>query len=256
MSSREDPNDLRPPWWQVQSRQAARSAAKRSSSRDPVTPERIADAALAIIDRDGLAGLTVRALAQELGLGTMTLYWYVRNKEEVLDLVADRLLADTQVTPVVGDWREQCRQSMVEARGAFLAHPRAVPLIVGRGSFGPNGLRWIDRALAVFRAAGFTDTDAADCYFAAANYVAGFCTQETAGSDPTSLVNTDRADFAARARQYISLLPADRYPNVVALAAHIFSSSRDERFRFGMEALIAGFEARLDAGKRVEAPRQ
>jgi len=91
-----------PPWWSSnEARHAARDEARRvrrqeraggrgkadaPPSREPVTPERIADAALAVIDAEGLDGLTVRRLAQELGVGTMTLYWYVQNKDEVLDL--------------------------------------------------------------------------------------------------------------------------------------------------------------------------
>ena len=269
----DEQEDLRPPWWQVQGRHAAREArrdarderrrverteraagraVKRGSAAGPthapVTPEGIADAAIAVIDREGLAGLTVRALAQELGLGTMTLYWYVRNKEEVLDLVGDRMLAGIEMPPEEGDWREQCRQSMIAVRKAFLAHPRAMPIMVGRGSFGPNGLRWLEYALGVFRRAGFTDKDAADAYFTASNYVAGFCTQETAGADPTSDVNADRAGFAAKARQYISLLPPDRYPNVTALSGLVFTGNRDDRFAFGVDALIAGFQARLEVG--------
>ncbi|HEY4752016.1 MAG TPA: TetR family transcriptional regulator, partial [Candidatus Limnocylindrales bacterium] len=123
----EHEQDQPPAWWVVDRRakreaeheakrqeRAARRDARRTArhgapAREPMTPERIADAALSIIDSGGLDGLTVRSLAQALGVGTMTLYWYVRDKDEVLDLVADRLLAGVTPPTPMGDWKAAIR---------------------------------------------------------------------------------------------------------------------------------------------------
>jgi AcrR family transcriptional regulator len=268
----DDRAGLPPPWWRVEDRRAAREAERKArqeersaeralkhaarhgeSPHEPVTPERIADAALAVIDAQGLDGLTVRALAQQLGLGTMTLYWYVKNKDEVMDLVADRLLAGVELPSVGQDWRVACRQGAMAVRSALLRHPRAVPIIVGRGTFGPNGLGMVEASIGVFRAAGFGDDDAADAYFAISNYVTGFCTFETAGLDPAAPM-LDRDSYARMARQYVSILPPDRYPNLVAAAPRMFGGSRDERFAFGLDCLIAGFESRLTGALNPSSP--
>lgn len=263
-------NDLpTPPWWSSrETRHAARDEARRARRqeragrrqgreeplREPVTPERIADAALSVIDSQGLDGLTVRALAQELGLGTMTLYWYVQNKDEILDLVSDRLLAGIVFPTAELDWRIAAREGAIAVRAALLRHPNAVAVMVNRGSFGPNGIELIERSVAVFRAAGFSNDDAADAYFTFSNFVTGFCTFQTSSTVLASHPGLDMRTYGQMLHAYIESLPADRYPNVHAAAPRIFTASLDERFEFGIDCLIAGFEARLRASKPVSSP--
>ncbi len=261
----EDQEHLQPPWWRVDRRaareadraarreeraaeRAARRAAKHGDAAPhaPVTPDSVADAALRIIDAQGLDGLTVRALAAELGVGTMTLYWYVKNKDEVLDLVADRLLADVLFPPLEQDWRISVRDGAVSVRRALLSHPRAVPIIVGRGSFGPNGLRMLEGSIAIFRNAGFSDDDAAYAYLTISNFVTGFCVFETASAEG-SIAPQSMGQLAS---QYISLLPPERYPNLMAAAPRLFGGDRDTRFSFALDYLVAGFEAKLEASRR------
>lgn len=256
----DDGNGEPPAWWVVEGRarrdahrearraeRAERRDARRGPGsgtppREPMSPERIADAALGIIDAAGIDGLTVRALAQALGVGTMTLYWYVQNKDEILDLVADRLLATvTRPTPSE-DWREAVRQSAATTRAALLLHARAVPILAWRGSFGPNGLQLTEASIAALRTAGFSAEDAADAYFTVSNFVTGFCVFETMGADVLGL---DRQSYAQRARQYIAQLPPQRFPNLVAAAPRMFGDSGDDRFAFGLDCLIEGLARRL-----------
>ena len=259
-----------PPWWSSpESRRAARDeerrtrrqarAVERAASRHPgrpeapppapVTPENIADAALRLIDAQGVDGLTVRALAHELGVGTMTLYWYVQNKEEVLDLVADRLFAGLSFPAADQDWRLSIREGVHAVRAALLRHAQAVPIMIGRGSFGPNGLRLIEESIAVFRRAGFGPSDAADAYFTVSNFVTGFCTFETSALSVRNQPDIDIKGYAQLIKQYIESLPAERYPNLQAAAPRIFGASLDERFSFGVDCLVAGLEARLAEGR-------
>ena len=259
-----------PPWWNSREvRHAARDEERRirrearaatrtpphgtaagvPAPHEPVTPERIADAALRLIDADGVEGLTVRALAQELGVGTMTLYWYVQNKEEVLDLVADRLLAGLAFPPPGQDWRASVRGGLHAVRAALLRHARAVPVLTGRGSFGPNGLRLIEESIAVLRSAGFGQDDAADAYFTISNFVTGFCSFETSAMSVMNKPEIDMKAFGQLIRQYIESLPLERYPNLKASAPRIFGASLDERFAFGVDCLVAGLEAKLAAAR-------
>jgi TetR/AcrR family tetracycline transcriptional repressor len=224
-------------------REARRGARHGEPAREPMTPVRIADAALAIIDSGGLDGLTVRSLAQALGVGTMTLYWYVRDKDEVLDLVADRLLAGVTPPTAAGDWQAAIREIASSVRAALLRHPGAAPIVATRGSYGPNGLQVIEASIAVLRAAGFSTEAAADACSAVSNYITGFCVFEMTNAAGSG----GGTPSASRASQYVALLPPDRFPNLVAAAPRLFGASRDDRFAFGLECLIDGFAARLGA---------
>jgi AcrR family transcriptional regulator len=264
-----DENSDQPSWWLVD-RRAAHAAERRArrqerserraekhagrlggAHREQLTPDRIADAALAIIDAAGVEGLTVRALAQTLGVGTMTLYWYVDNKDEVLDLVGDRLLAGVAPQTPSDDWREAARALAIAVRAALLRHARAVPVIVSRGSFGPNGLGLLEASIGMLRQAGFSAADAADAYSLISNYVTGTCVFETSGVNAAGDPAFDRDAHVARASQYVSMLPVDQFPNVRAAAPRMFGADRDERFLFGLDCVLGGLATRLAAG----APR-
>lgn len=219
-----------------------RRGVRRGAAREPMTPERIADAALAIIDAQGVDGLTVRTLADALGVGTMTLYWYVRNKDEVLELLADRLLAGVIPPGADGDWQDAVRSMASGVRQALLRHPRAVPLLASRGSLGPSGLALAEASLAALEAAGFRPDEAAGAYLTVSVYVTGFCLWET-GIGAASATAGQSASTANRA----PLLPPERYPHVVASAPWLsFGRASDERFAFGIEVIIAGLSARHD----------
>ena len=261
----EERND-QPSWWLVD-RRAAHAAERRArrqersdrraerkverksaAPREQLTPERIADAAIALVDAEGVDGLTVRGLAQALGVGTMTLYWYVENKDEVLDLVGDRLLAGVVVPAGSDDWHETARSLAIAVRTELLRHARAVPVIVSRGSFGPNGLRLLEASIGMLRAAGFSVEDATDAYFTISNYVTGTCVFETSSASVSGDIAVDREAYVRQASQYISLLPPDRFPNILAAAPRLFGSDRDARFMFGLDCLLDGLARRLGGG--------
>jgi hypothetical protein len=85
--------------------------------------------------------------------------------DEILDLVGDRLLAAAAFPSLEQDWRVSVRQGAAAVRGALLSHANAVPVMIGRRSLGPNGLRLTEQTLGVFRAAGLDANDSADAYF-------------------------------------------------------------------------------------------
>src|SRR3954453_3457632 len=93
-----------PPWW----RQRGESA---RGERRPLTRDAIVEAALALLEREGMQGLSMRKLAQELGAGAASLYWHVGDKEELLSLMLDRIVGEAEVREPSGeDWREQVKE--------------------------------------------------------------------------------------------------------------------------------------------------
>jgi len=267
----DDQAPLPPPWWRIESRRAAKEAARQvrheerserraerslrraerrgeAPAREPITADRVAQAALRLVDRDGVEGLTVRALAGELGVGTMTLYWYVADKNEVLDLVGDRLLGEAPLPDPDLEWQAAVRQGTISIRETLLRHPRAVALLVERGALGPSALRLLDATLGILRKAGFSDRDAVDAYITLSNFVTGYCSYETSGPTADGRGGVVGKDLMSR---YMKSLPPDRYPNVDAAADLLFTSDRDARFNFGLDCLIAGFEAKLGTGRKA-----
>ncbi len=255
------------PWWDSrEARRAARAERRRErhdardarhdrgGGREPLDPDRIVAAALRILDTEGLDALTIRRLATELGAGAMTLYWHVQNKDELLDLVADRVTAEIAI-PSDGSWRERAEAMALAFRDVLLRHPAAIPFMSDRPILGPGALRVMDAALGVFRAAGFSDDDAADAYFTVSNYVSGFCTWQAVAVRLPGQPGATQRDAGAMAREYVGRLPADRYPNLVPLAPRMFGASLDQRFRFGLESLLDGLEVRLGRARAAsEAP--
>jgi AcrR family transcriptional regulator len=179
------------PWWpspeERRAAQAARRRARRTAqgqprtaaSRERTSPEAIVTAAVQVIDDDGLDALTIRRLAGELGVAPMTVYSYVRGKDELLDLVIDRVAADITLPPTSGNWRDRARTLAHSLRDTLLAHPAGARLISERPMTSPNTFRLFDAGLGIFRSAGFPDDQAANAYFAFGNYVMGSVTQAT-----------------------------------------------------------------------------
>jgi AcrR family transcriptional regulator len=220
-------------------------------------------AAVAIIDNEGLEALTVRRLATELGVAPMTVYSYVRGKEEILDLVVDRVAADIVVPPTEGDWRERARELAHSLRAALLAHPDGARLISERPITSPNAFRLFDAGLGIFRSTGFRDREAVDAYFAFGNYVMGCAAQDTAGLRAMRKQNGDTAQMPDPA-EVARLLPVERYANIRALAPYIYGEAGSwpdpttdydatdpatARFDFGLESLLDGLGARVRAAE-------
>jgi AcrR family transcriptional regulator len=255
------------PWWQdAPGRRAARAERRRQRHderdarrdaratpppREPVTLERVGDAALRVVDAEGLDALTVRRLAQELGVGTMTLYWYVQNKDEVLDLVADRMMADVRLPAADADWRQAIRDVATAVREAMLRHANAVPVMLSRGSLGPNGLGLIDSGLGVFKAAGFDVAGAAEAYFTVANFVLGSSAAQLSTYNPPGRPDVPRPAYGQMLREYIASLPAAKYPNLQAAAPLVFGPQAEDRFAVGLETIIDGLARKLATSEAV-----
>ena len=221
-------------------------------------------AAVAIIDNEGLEALTVRRLATELGVAPMTVYSYVRGKEEILDLVVDRVAADIAIPAVEGDWRVRARELGHSLRATLLAHPDGARLISERPIRSPNAFRLFDAGLGIFRSAGFGDRDAVAAYFAFGNYVMGCAAQDTAALRAMRRPNGDDPQ-TPNPSDVVELLPAERFPNIRALESYIYGEAERSpetraddgadkaadpataRFDFGLESLLDGLGVRVRA---------
>ncbi len=230
-----------PPWQRAPDRPARRR-------REPISRDQIVTAAVRLLDREGLAALSMRRLAEELGTGAATLYWHVGSKDGLLDLVMDDVIGEGQIPdPDPERWREQIKQVARDQRAATHRHPWVVRVSIGRIPMGPNALRYTDRILAILRAGGVPPRLAVQGYLLLIAAVNGFTIDETGVEDGAdredARVLRDPADLqqmADMARDYIASLPAAQFPNMTALADEFGLANPDERFELLIDIFVDG----------------
>ena len=212
--------------------------------RVPITLDRIVGGALELIDRDGLGALSMRNLAAELGTGTTTLYRYVTGKDEVLALVADAVLEETQLSrPLDGlGWRAVLEDVARATRTVLGSHPNVAALFATAVPVGPNSLRGKEVTLGILRDRGFDKTLAADVYTAMAHLVLTSVLQEPMNDFRNGGPGASRG---LTLRQFYRSLPAEQYPHLVDLADSLTSRTAAEEFEFGLGCLLDGVELRL-----------
>lgn len=150
--------------------------------RPPLTRDRIATAAIAVADSDGIGAVSMRRVAAELGCGTMSLYRHVRNKDELLDVMIDAgigEIAGSRATPSK-DWREDLRGSAHGMRAAILRHPWVVQVIGRRPALGPNALAATEATLSAVDGLGLSIDEMLWTIGVVNAFVVGFVVNELA----------------------------------------------------------------------------
>lgn len=222
-----------PPWWR------AREDAPRAERR-PLTREAIVSAALGVLEREGMAGLSMRKVADELGTGAASLYWHVRNKEELLRLLLDRIVGEAEVPePDPEHWEERIKESMRSARRLLGRRRDAAQLSLGRIPAGPNSLPVLERNLAVAAASGLPPRVVALAADMFALYVGAFAYETSLRVPPLGEPGVTPEQLG----DYFRSLPREQFPNLVALAGDLTAADPDERFEFALDLLVRGLRA-------------
>jgi TetR/AcrR family transcriptional regulator, tetracycline repressor protein len=231
--------NLEPPW---------RSAPKRGRAPRPqLSRDVVVSAALMVVESEGGDALTMRRVADEIGVSASSLYGYVANKEELVQLVLEQIMTEIRFPPADGDWQQILREWAREARSVFRRHPGVAGLTLGRVPFGPGMLAVAERMLAVLRAAGLPDQVAAFAGDIGSLYVAAYAHEE----DVTPVAAP--GEFAAQAGRWLKSLPADKFPHTVALADMLVAGDSDDRFEWGLDVLIRGLASYLTSPPSGEA---
>ncbi|MGN6561068.1 MAG: TetR/AcrR family transcriptional regulator [Thermomicrobiales bacterium] len=206
--------------------------------RSPLTRERILRAAVVLADRGGLAALSMRRLAQDLGVEAMSLYRYVANKDDLLDGMVDLVFGE--IGPPTGvEWQAVMRERAIAARAALTRHRWAVGLMESRTRPGPETLRHHEAVLATLREGGFSVRVAAHAYSLLDSYIYGFTLNEQS-------LPTDAAEGAVEAgARYLQMLAAGPYPRLTEfIAEHTMQPDYryGDEFVFGLDLILDGLE--------------
>jgi AcrR family transcriptional regulator len=226
------------PWWSK-----SRVVRKRSLNAD-----RIIDASMALLDRDGLDGLSMRRLGAELGSGATSVYWHVANKEALLDLVVDRLMeeANAATRQVPGStWRAELASYAMALRLVLGRHAAAAALISTRAPVGPEGLRFMEGVMSALADAGFGGRQRALAYAALTGYTIGqvIVEQRQAPTDGASRSGT--GNQLQRLGILLRGVPRGRFPGVFESAADLAELTDEEAFEYGLQRMLDGLEAEL-----------
>jgi len=203
--------------------------------RPQLTREAVIEAAARVMAREGYDGLTMRAIADELGVQAPALYWHVGAKEELEALLYDHLMSGFTVTLAGADWRESIRNAAQQLR-RYLRSKRDISRIIPvQMSLGPNSSAQLDGSLALLRGAGLSVRDAADAFNMLFGYVVDWASAEA------DLIERLKAGVETPPRAAPAADP-NLYPFLAEAGEDLVRDDIDGRFAFGLECLIGGLE--------------
>jgi TetR/AcrR family transcriptional regulator, tetracycline repressor protein len=213
----------------------------RTRPRGSLTREEIIKEALALLEEQGPGALSMRRLADRLGVAPNALYTHVRGKADLTDGLIDQVYADLDLDPdPSGDWTQQLTALSQAIRAHLLAHPAVVPYALQQPGLGPHSLRLGEAIYNVLRPAGFSDQAVVGVVYALLTYILGFVALEIprAGTDPQT-----SDEFVRRMWAFFAALPPGEFPHHVQLAPLLARISTDDQFQFGIHTFLAGLTA-------------
>jgi AcrR family transcriptional regulator len=233
--------DPRPPIW-------ARPEPRGRGRGAALSLDQIAEVALAIADAEGLDAVSIRRIARELGSGAMSLYHYFDSRDELLDLMADRVAADMVVPgELPADWRDALKAVAMRSRATFARHPWLHGALQGRPRVTPNLMRHIEQsAQAVAPLAERVDDPSLLAVIIAAvdDYTIGYTVRERLSPDPHDRAEGILADFAEDPHLR-ALLEGGEFPLLSQFVAGSMRMPEGDRFEQGLDWLLDGFAAQI-----------
>jgi AcrR family transcriptional regulator len=213
----------------------------------------IVDAAIAIADAEGADAVSMRRIAQVLRAGTMSLYWHVANKDHLLDLMIDALMAEVAIPELSGDWHADLQGFARNYRAMLLRHLWVMDFVGGRPPLGPNMLLGSERLMAIFDGTGLDPGTTMNILGTVQTYVMGAALREMreartqrdqdqsgitmADVQPALTAWRDRLAADGRLPHFVAFLDTNIDPDA--------EETRDERFEFGLDCVLDGIAAKV-----------
>lgn len=231
-----------PPW---------RKSRKSAQPKRQLSQDLIIEAGLRILDAEGLDGLNMRRVAQDLDTGPASLYAHVAGKEELLELIYDRVLGEIQLPERdPGRWKEQLRAYAMEAHHVLGAHADVARAALATIPSGENSLRAGEFVFGLLIEAGMSPREASLTMDRLSLYIVGdayegslhYARMRAAGlSDKREYFES----FVNQISSYYRALPSERFPHVSKYVDDLVADDGEERFRYGLDLMLDGIEARM-----------
>jgi AcrR family transcriptional regulator len=213
----------------------------RRAEREPLTRSRAVVAAVEVADGEGLAAVSMRRLAQELGVEAMSLYHHVANKDDILDGMVDQVFSEIPLPALGGPWRPAMAERAHALRAAMLRHRWAISVMESRSRPGPHTIAHHDRVLGCLMTSGFSSANAGHAYSLLDAYIYGFVMQEVnlpfdEGDDLAAVIDAMVPPDFAETYPYL----ARQTTEVVLQPGYSFSAE----FDVGLELILDALDAR------------
>jgi AcrR family transcriptional regulator len=225
-----------------------------TETRVPLSRERVLDTAVTLADRHGIEWLSMRKLADELGVAAMSLYYHVPNKVELIDGMIDIVFSEIEPPSLEHDWKTAMRRRAISTRQALNRHRWAVGHMEGRTTHGPANLRLHNAVLGCLRAAGFSIEMTVHAYSVQDAYIYGFALQEKnlpfdTAEESAAVAEEQYRQFAelAEERRFADL--EDEFPYLAeVVAGHVAKVGYDftAAFEYGLDLILDALEKRRD----------
>lgn len=208
-------------------------------NQPPLTREAVLRAAVRVADSGGVSAVSMRKVAEELGVEAMSLYHHVKGKEAILDGIVDLVFAEIALPPEGVDWREAMHRRASSVRTVLLRHSWALGMLDSRTGPSPATLRHHDTVLGVLTAGGFDLPGAASAISLLDSYVYGFVLQER------SLPFTSQEELADVADGMLAEMPGDSYPHLRRMVLdHVLQPGYEvaDEFDIGLTLVLDALE--------------
>ena len=217
-------------------------ATLKKEPRVPLTRSRALQVAMKLADQGGVEALSMRKLAQELGVEAMSLYHHVKNKEDILDGMVDLVSSEIELPAYDTDWKQAIRHWANSLRTVLTRHPWAIGLMYSRATPGLTNMQNINTVIGCFRKAGFSVQMAANALSLLDSYIYGFVLQEV------NLPFGNETKFAEGVEGVAQQLPPDEFPYLIELSSELVLKpgySYGNQFHFGFDLILEGLDAQL-----------
>ncbi|KIL39274.1 hypothetical protein SD70_20955 [Gordoniibacillus kamchatkensis] len=218
----------------------------------PLDRGRIIQTALQVLNEIGLKELSMRKIADKLQVKTASLYYHVKDKEQLMQLLLDKICGEMVWPEPSLPWKEQILQWGEQFRKVVHSHRDAVELFNSSLAMGYERLTQIEKLYQLFVSAGFADAQVPWMASMLKNYVLGFAAEELRLNAFAQQDRTSNEEFGEQYSRFFRQLPKDLFPNMIRLAPYTTSTDWREEFHFGLHVLIDGFSMR----QRAEPHRQ
>ena len=215
-----------------------------ATSRTQLTRQRVVAAAVELADSDGTESISMRKLAQELGVEAMSLYTHVRSKNDLLDGMADAVISQIPVSAEGADWKASLRQLALAARSVMLRHPWAPRTVEALAAPGPAALQYVNAVLGILREGGFSIAQTHHALHILGSHLLGF----------TQALFDDSGDLEPEAAAALASALGASHPYVVEMALAVTHGGAlgrcddDAEFEFALDFILDGL-ARVQSGR-------